>query len=208
MPDLSGIIQWIEQYPRTGWLLLLLYILLGVLRHRLINAEPGAFRGLFNFRRRQLEQMLKQPYLNKKAARLIKRELRQRSLYRLTGLYNYRLQDLAVMLCDSYNLRAGYLKPWRNWLSEKNGLIIFSRKWHRFRWRLFVTVQLINLILLVVTIGLVVSHEPATLRAPLIFIYLIAWWIPWLVITAVPFPAWTQEMEAYVENFNAEQGTE
>lgn len=208
MPDLSGIIQWIEQYPRIGWVLLLIYILLGVVRHRLINAEPGAFRGLLSFRRRRLEQMLKQPYLNKKVTRLIKRELRQRSLYRLTGLYNYRLQDLAVMLCDRYSLRAGYLKPWRNWLSEENGLIIFSRKWHRFRWRLFVTVQLINLILLVVTIGFVVSHASVTMKAPLVFLYFVGWWLPWLIITAVPVPAWTQEMEAYVEKFNAEQNIE
>jgi len=117
MPELSVIIQWMNQYPKTGWLLLFIYIVLGVVRHRVINAESGSvFRGLLNLRKRRLEQMLTQPYLNKNAVSLAKRELRQRSLYRLTGLYNYRLQDLAVIMCDRYGLRAGYLKPWRNWL--------------------------------------------------------------------------------------------
>ena len=91
MPELSVIIQWMNQYPKTGWLLLCIYIALGVVRHRVINAESGSvFRGLLNLRKRRLEQMLTQPYLNKNAVRLAKRELRQRSLYRLTGLYNYR----------------------------------------------------------------------------------------------------------------------
>ena len=83
MPELSAIIQWMGQYPKTGWLLLLVYVVLGVVRHRVINAESGSvFRGLLNFRKRQLEQMLAQPYLNEKDIRLVKLELRQRSLYR------------------------------------------------------------------------------------------------------------------------------
>ncbi len=106
MPELSVIIQWMNQYPKTGWLLLCIYIALGVVRHRVINAESGSvFRGLLNLRKRRLEQMLTQPYSNKNAVRLAKRELRQRSLYRLTGLYNYRLQDLAVIMCDRYGVR-------------------------------------------------------------------------------------------------------
>lgn len=66
MPELSVIIQWMNQYPKTGWLLLCIYIALGVVRHRVINAESGSiFRGLLNLRKRRLEQMLTQPYLNK-----------------------------------------------------------------------------------------------------------------------------------------------
>ena len=71
MPELSVIIQWMNQYPKTGWLLLRIYIALGVVRHRVINAESGSvFRGLLNLRNRRLEQMLTQPYLNKNAVRL------------------------------------------------------------------------------------------------------------------------------------------
>lgn len=99
MPELSVIIQWMNQYPKTGWLLLSIYIALGVVRHRVINAESGSvFRGLLNLRKRRLEQMLTQPYLNKNAVRLAKRELRQRSLYRLTGLYNYWPYVLAIKM--------------------------------------------------------------------------------------------------------------
>ncbi len=41
MPELSVIIEWMNQYPKTGWILLLIYIVLGVVRHRVINAESG-----------------------------------------------------------------------------------------------------------------------------------------------------------------------
>ncbi len=77
MPELSVIIEWMNQYPKTGWILLLIYIVLGVVRHRVINAESGSvFRGLLNLRKRRLEQMLEQPYLNKNAISLVRRELR------------------------------------------------------------------------------------------------------------------------------------
>lgn len=206
MPELSVIIQWMNQYPKTGWLLLCIYIALGVVRHRVINAESGSvFRGLLNLRKRRLEQMLTQPYLNKNAVRLAKRELRQRSLYRLTGLYNYRLQDLAVIMCDRYGLRAGYLKPWRNWLEERDGRIVFNRKWHCFRWRLFLVGQIVNTVLLILFIMYIISHSSAEMIAPLMLLFMLVWWFPWLMITSVPTPRWTREMEVYLEKFNAEQ---
>ncbi|OSN03829.1 hypothetical protein [Lonsdalea iberica] len=206
MPELSVIIKWMNQYPKTGWILLLIYIVLGVVRHRVINAESGSvFRGLLNLRKRRLEKMLEQPYLNKNAISLVRRELRQRSLYQLTGLYNYRLQDLAIIFCDRYGLRAGYLKPWRNWLNEKEGQIVFKRKWHCFRWRIFLAVLIVNVILLVAFIMYIFSHASAEMIAPLIMFYVLLWLFPWLMVVSVPTPAWTREMEAYLKKFNAEQ---
>lgn len=206
MPELSVIIEWMNQYPKTGWILLLIYILLGVVRHRVINAESGSvFRGLLNLRKRRLERMLEQPYLNKNAISLVRRELRQRSLYQLTGLYNYRLQDLAIIFCDRYGLRAGYLKPWRNWLNEQEGQIVFKRKWHCFRWRIFLLVLFVNVILLVAFIMYIFSHASAEMIAPLIMFYVLLWLFPWLMVASVPTPAWTREMEAYLKKFNAEQ---
>ncbi|MGC0972213.1 hypothetical protein WKH29_13125 [Pantoea agglomerans] len=206
MPELSVIIEWMNQYPKTGWILLLIYIVLGVVRHRVINAESGSvFRGLLNLRKRRLEKMLEQPYLNKNAISLVRRELRQRSLYQLTGLYNYRLQDLAIIFCDRYGLRAGYLKPWRNWLNEKEGQIVFKRKWHCFRWRIFLAVLIVNVILLVAFIMYIFSHASAEMIAPLIMFYVLLWLFPWLMVVSVPTPAWTREMEAYLKKFNAEQ---
>ncbi|WP_337036031.1 hypothetical protein [Pantoea agglomerans] len=206
MPELTMIIQWMEKYPKTGWLLLIVYIVLGVVRHRLINAESGSvFRGLLNLKRRRLEQMLKQPYMDKNAVSLVRRELRQRSLYQLTGLYNYRLQDLAIVFCDRYGLRAGYLKPWRNWLNEQEGQIVFKRKWHCFRWRIFLLVLIVNVILLVAFIMYIFSHASAEMIAPLIMFYVLLWLFPWLMVASVPTPAWTREMEAYLKKFNAEQ---
>lgn len=152
--------------------------------------------------------MLTQPYLNEKTIRLAKRELRHRSLYRLTGLNNYRLQDLAIALCDHYNLRAGYLRPWRYWLKEQNGQIVFSRKWHRFRWHIFLAMQIANTALLTVFIVYINLHASAEMIAPLMMLYLVVWWFPCLMATSVPFPAWTREMEAYLEKFNKEQISE
>ena len=206
MPELTMIIQWMEKYPKTGWLLLIVYIVLGVVRHRIINAESGSvFRGLLNLKRRRLEQMLKQPYMDKNAVSLVRRELRQRSLYQLTGLYNYRLQVLAIVFCDRYGLRAGYLKPWRNWLNEQEGQIVFKRKWHCFRWRIFLLVLIVNVILLVAFIMYIFSHASAEMIAPLIMFYVLLWLFPWLMVASVPTPAWTREMEAYLKKFNAEQ---
>lgn len=206
MPELTMIIQWMEKYPKTGWLLLIVYIVLGVVRHRLINAESGSvFRGLLNLKRRRLEQMLKQPYMDKNAVSLVRRELRQRSLYQLTGLYNYRLQDLAIVFCDRYGLRAAYLKPWRNWLNEKEGQIAFKRKWYCFRWRIFLAVLIVNVVLLAAFIMYIFSHASAKMIAPLIMLYVLVWFFPWLMVSSVPTPAWTREMEAYLEKFNDEK---
>jgi len=204
MPELSAIIQWMDQYPKIGWLLLLVYIVLEVVRHRVINAESGSvFRGLLNFRKRRLEQMLAQPYLNEKDIRLAKLELRQRSLYQLTGLYNYRLQDLSVRMCNHYGLRPGYLKPWRSWLGEDNGKITFRRKWYCFCWCFFLLGQIINIILLVVFIIFINFHVSAEMIAPLILIFLFVWWFPLLMITSVPPPYLTRKMESYVGKFNS-----
>lgn len=205
MPELSEISKWFEQYPRMGWLLLFIYIVFDTVRHRINNAEPGVFRSLLTFRKRQFEHMIKQPYLNKKAIRLAKCELRQRSLYKLTGLFNYRLQDLAVVLCDRYGLRAGYLKPWRDWLKEENGKIVFSKKWYKFRWRLFLIIQVINALMAMIVIVIIYKYSSLELIAPLFAVFVVAWWFPLLMISAVPHPKFTREMEAYLLRFNDEQ---
>ncbi|QZY97852.1 hypothetical protein [Pantoea dispersa] len=140
MPDLNVIMQWMERYPRTGWGVLLLYLVAGVVRRRMINAEPGSvFRGLLNFRQRRLERMLNQAYLKKKDLRLVRRELRQRSLYQLTGIFEQRLQDLAVALCEGNDRRAGCLRHLRGWLKAHQGNIIFDRLIYAFHYCLSVT---------------------------------------------------------------------
>ena len=108
-------------------------------------------------------------------------------------------------MCDRYGLRAGYLKPWRNWLEERDGRIVFKRKWHFFRWRLFQAGQIANAVLLILFIMYIVSHSSAEMIAPLMLLFMLVWWFPWLMITSVPTPRWTREMEVYLEKFNAEQ---
>ncbi|WP_312184135.1 hypothetical protein [Pantoea sp. CTOTU46764] len=112
---------------------------------------------------------------------------------------------MAIIFCDRYGLRAGYLKPWRNWLNEQEGQIVFKRKWHYFRWRIFLAVLIVNVILLVAFIMYIFSHASAEMIAPLIMFYVLLWLFPWLMVASVPTPAWTREMEAYLRKFNAEQ---
>ena len=51
MPELSVIIQWMNQYPKTGGYCCV-SMLHSVVRHRVINAESGSvFRGLLNLRK-------------------------------------------------------------------------------------------------------------------------------------------------------------
>lgn len=208
MPELSAISQWVEQYPSTGWILLLVYIVFGMVRQRVINAEPGAvIRGLLNFRKRQLEQILTQPYMNEQDFMLVKRELRYRSLYQLTGFFNYRLQDLIVIMCDRYGLRAGYLKPWHNWIKERDGQIIFNRKWYCFWWYCFLIGQVVNLALVVLIASYIFSHFSIRSQIPLLVIFMLIWWLPILVFTSVPPPGQTREMESYLEKFNGGNST-
>jgi len=210
MPEFSVLTQWINQHPKIGWFWVfpLIYIFIDVVRHRAINAESGSiFRGLLNYKQRQLEQMLTQPYLDEKVVKLVKLELRQRGLYRLTGLYNYRLQNLSVIISDRYGLKATYLKPWRNWLKECDGQINFSRKWHRFCWYFFLVSQIFNGGLLIAFIEFILPHATAEMRTPLMMIFMLAWWLPCLLITVVPTPGQTHEMESYLEKFNSEQIT-
>ena len=210
MPEFSVLWQWINQYPKISlfWVFPLIYIFIDVVRNRAINAESGSIlRGLLNYKKRQLEQMLKQPYLDEKVIKLVKVELRQRALYQLTGLYNYRLQNLSVLMSDRYGLRATYLKPWRNWLKEHDGKIKFSKKWHFFCWCFFLASQIFNAALLIAFIVFILPRASAEMRTPLMIIFLLVWWLPCLLITVVPTIGQTHEMESYIEKFNGEQIT-
>lgn len=57
--------------------------------------------------------MLTLDYLKDGADTLIEREFRQRSLWKLTRLFNHRLQDLSVEFAVHWNMRANYLSLWR-----------------------------------------------------------------------------------------------
>jgi len=204
MPDLSVIIQWMGQYPLAGWGLLLLYIVAGIVRHRIINAESGSvFRGLLNFRRRRLEQMLTQPFLEKNEVMLARHELRQRSLYQLTGLFDNRLQPLAVKICHQNGLRAGYFRHWRGWLKEQQGRIIFDRPMYAFFYCLSLTAMLVITVMLVALSLIFYRQHGEDHLAIFIVSSGLLWWGPLLVLMALPSPKMTNEMEAFIASFNA-----
>lgn len=206
MPDLNVIMQWMERYPRTGWGLLLLYLVAGVVRRRMINAEPGSvFRGLLNFRQRRLERMLNQAYLKKKDLRLVRRELRQRSLYQLTGIFEHRLQDMAVALCEGNDRRAGYLRHWRGWLKAHQGNIIFDRRIYAFHYCLSVTGTVLMTAVLFSMCQVFTEHQGFEGLYVFLMINIALWWFPLLLLITVPSPKMTDEMEALVARFNREE---
>ncbi|MEC4256747.1 hypothetical protein VJV57_26410, partial [Escherichia coli] len=114
---LTQAFEWLTKNGTPGWLILLA-ILFGmfvlVVHAWLVRADPaGIARSLMNSEKRRLEHMLTQAYLTPQTLTLIHRELRQRSLWKLTRLFNHRLQDLAVLFAAHFNVRASYLSLWR-----------------------------------------------------------------------------------------------
>lgn len=55
-----------------------------------------------------------------------------------------------------------------------------------FRWRLFQAGQIANAVLLILFIMYIVSHSSAEMIAPLMLLFMLVWWFPWLMITSVP----------------------
>ncbi|MBK5017167.1 hypothetical protein [Pantoea sp. S62] len=82
------------------WLILpglLVVMAIHVVHALLVKADPaGIACSVIYSKRRRLEHMLTLDYLKDGPDTLIERELRQRSLWKLTRLFSYRLQNLAV----------------------------------------------------------------------------------------------------------------
>lgn len=197
----------IEKEGGSVWLILpgvLVVMAVLVVHAWLVRADPaGIARSLVNGEKRRLELMLTQDYLKEGADTLIRRELRQRSLWKLTRLFNHRLQDLAVQFAVHWNVRASYLSLWRTWLSERDGKILFNHTWYKIsQWmfRLSAVASTAILIILVV----VFFHGLTPWKAMILTLMLVVFiWFPWLLFTMVPFKSATREMLARVEAFNA-----
>jgi hypothetical protein len=207
MPQFFALMEWIGQNGWAAWFLLLIYMTVGVIREWLIKAgAAGTLNGVINLRKRRYEKMLTLQYLSAEARNLAKRELSQRSLYQLTGIYNYRLQNLAVLLCDRFDLRARYLAPWRSWLDERDGQLVFNAKWYRRAWRAFawVCLPVTSMLMLGLSILFATRYDMEML-APFMLLNIVIWWFPLLMITLVPTPSMTQKMQARLQQFNDEQ---
>lgn len=169
------------------------------------RTEPaGLFRAIFNRRRQHLEKMLTQPYLSRETRNLARAELNQLSCRKLTGFSDPRLQKALTRLCLRHNLPSRYFIRWRTYLSEKNGRIVFARRWYRLAWRFFIY---FNLPVSTCYTGFLFylaaqKYDPVTAGFIMAF-FAGALYLPWLAMT-VPMGPWpTKEMENYVNVYNA-----
>lgn len=208
---LTQAFAWFTKNGAPGWLILLA-ILFGmcvlVVHSWLVRADPaGIARSVINSEKRRLEHMLTQKYLTRETRTLIERELRQRSLWKLTRLFNHRLQDLAVLFAERYNVRASYLSLWRTWLSEREGKIHFNRTWYRVSLWMSGLNAFISTTLLIAA-GIIIFHGLSTGRAMLLMLLMTGFiWLPWLMLTLVPLPGMTRRMEGQLAAFNSQPPT-
>lgn len=170
----------------------------------LIRADPFGFvRSLLNRKKQRLEHIRSQDYLCNDTKKLAELELKQLALYQLTGVFNHRLQPVAVKFCSRFNHRARYLTAWRSWLNEQNGNIQFEQKWYRYAWRGFVYVNLpLSLGMVLAISGILGWKSGIEYIAPMILLNTIMWWGPWIMFSSVPTPQMTRALETELAEYN------
>ncbi|MDF7662770.1 hypothetical protein PUG81_27765 [Erwiniaceae bacterium L1_54_6] len=195
--------NWLMQYKGSGWFILAGFVAVQVVYAWLKNASPTEIiMRMMHARRNRLLAMLEESFLSKEAKALAEQELRQRSLYQLTGLYNYRVQGLAVGLITRFGLHTRYLTPWRSWLSESDGLITFNRKSYRFAWWFFICGTFPLSLLIIALITFSVAHQFGYPSAALALVLSVVLIFYWLIFAFVPGPSETRKMEARLKEFN------
>lgn len=203
----SGMIEAVELILKFGsqvWLVLAGVMIATLVYAWLVKADPsGLIRDLLNRKKQRLIQIRTLDYLSDEAKELAERELKQLVLHPLTGIFNYRLQPLAVEFCHRFDQRPRYLAAWRSWLSEHNGKISFDKKWYRRAWRGFAYVNLpLSFGLVLAISGLVGWKAGIEYIAPAILLNMVTWCFPWLMFSSVPTPAMTRVLETNLEAFN------
>lgn len=131
-PGTIDAVKMVMQHGYPALLLMLAFAAGSVVYAWLVRANPvSAMRGLMTVRKRRLERIREEDFLTPEARALAERDLSQKSLQQLTGLFDHRLQLAGVMLCFSNDLRPRYLRPWRAWLTVRDREIEFSKRWYR-----------------------------------------------------------------------------
>ncbi|WP_058974181.1 hypothetical protein [Type-D symbiont of Plautia stali] len=199
--------NWLMQYKGSAWFVLFGWVAVQIIYGWLVRASPaGAIGSVMNARRNRLRALLEQPFVSEEARALAERELRQKSLHQLTGLLQWRLQDLAVAFITRNGERARYLAPWRSWLGERDGQITFNRKWYRRAWWCFVLMTLpISLMMLALMTLMTAQQFGYEYTGPILLANTVVWWFPWLFFTRVPVPPVTRILESRLAAFNAER---
>lgn len=189
---------------KGGAVITLFFWLLSLLVYTwLVKADPAAFlRDIKNSRQRRLEKIAGTNYLTPNSRKLATREIRQRHNRWLTGLDDHRLQDACTRLCVAYNLLGNYFAPWRAWLTENEGKIIFN-------WRMYRIMRILSVAgILTITAAYCLLMRVFVLRfgfenlAVFMVLNLALWWGPLLFAMSVPGIKMTHKMVTYTENFN------
>lgn len=204
-PGTIDAVKMVMQYGYPAVLLMLAFAAGSVIYAWLVRANPvSAMRGLMTVRKRRLERICDEDFLTPEARTLAERDLSQKSLQQLTGLFDHRLQRAGVALCFTYDLHPRYLRPWRTWLTVRDRQIEFSKRWYRAAWYYNI---LVNLPFSTVVMGVIAwacAQEFGELyAAPVLLLNAAVWWFPWLMFTAIPTPRMTRQMETYLQSYNS-----
>lgn len=201
----SSFLEWIWLHGPQGLMLVVILMALKILHDWLIRTEPlSMLAGIFS-RTRRLEKILERHYLSDVNRELVLSELNQRCNYGQIGVREPRLQQAATRMTALCCLRPRYLKPWRTYLTERQGKIIFDKKRYNRDWNFFrfINLPLTTLALLVMAVLFIPLFGLRML--PLIVVgNVAAWYFPWLLLTSPMAPRATAEMEACLERFNTE----
>jgi len=187
-----------------GIKVILLLIALRIIYVWVLKADPLVLiRGVINFRTHRLENMLNRPCLTDNDKNCILQELRQINHLSLTGFRSSRLQDLAVEFSLKFGLPGRYLKPWRRYLSEDNGRILFDYSRYRRNLNLYYKVNFPLstgiLIFILLLANLRLGEEKFFLT---MILNLYCWYIPWIILTTPAKLDISDQMHNYVLSFN------
>ena len=163
-----------------------------------------AVRAILNYRANRIDRMLARPELAALTCKRIRLEQRQDAHIFLSGMREPRLADAAVTFTTLFRLRSRYLTPWRSWLEEREGLIIFREAAWKRAWRLYFYVSVPGCTLAMLFLSaLFASDFGIQTFAPFLLINALVWWFPWVTLTAIPFPNMTLIMTGRVDSYNA-----
>lgn len=201
----AQILDWVQTKGLNGLALLVLIGTVSILYRWALRAEPGAaVRALLNYRANQLAKMLERPDLSALTRKRIRLKQRQRDYIFLSGIREPRLADAAVIFTTLYRLRGRYLMPWRRWLQESEGEIIFDEAARNRAWRFYFwhNVPVSTLMLLSAT-WLFASACGMQTVVPFLLVNTLIFWFPWVMLTAVAPPPMTRMMIPRVNDYNA-----
>ncbi|MDY0888117.1 hypothetical protein [Kosakonia sp. CFBP8986] len=160
------------------------------------KAEPLLImQALMNYKTKRLESMLKLSYLPEETLARVRLELVQRHHTRLTGVTETRLAEALVAITIKRRLPANYFKPWRAWLREVDNKIELNMASYKRAWRLFAWFNVpVSCTAMMLMTELFAASFGQHVFAPVLLGNIIFWWFPWLMLTSVPSPRYTDKM--------------